>query len=43
MSLDVMDILHDHIMDVKDGLKKLRIDYNQKVISEFRAGAGLDI
>lgn len=37
VSLDIMDILHTHSMDVKEGLKKTRIDKNKKNIKEFRA------
>lgn len=35
ISLDKMDVLHSHIMDTQENLKKLRVDQNGKIISKY--------
>lgn len=37
VSLDIMDILHQHTLDVQGTLKKFRTDQNQRTIKEFSA------
>lgn len=36
LSLDKMDVLHSHIMDVEENLKKIRINSSQKVIGNYK-------
>ena len=38
-----MDILHTHTLDIKEGLKKIRIDKYKKVIGEHRNSMSPDI
>lgn len=36
LSLDKMDVLHSHIMDVEENLKKLRVNKKGKLISSYK-------
>lgn len=36
MSLDKMDVLHSHIMDVEESLVKNRIDSKQKILGRYK-------
>lgn len=35
LSLDKIDAVHTHIMNVKEGLRKFRVDSNRRVIAEY--------
>ena len=36
VSLDKMDVVHSHIVDVEENLKKMRIDQNMRILGQYR-------
>lgn len=41
LSLDKMDVLHSHIMDVEENLKKIRVNTKNRQIAQYKNRPGL--
>lgn len=43
VSLDKMDVVHSHIVDVEENLKKMRLDKNQRIIGQYRTDTDMSV